>query len=136
VAVPNEGTNELPSDNKGRFMVGLFDRVNNVFKALSSDQQGNLLVSEAGVAEGILGSRTSVGTGATAIPTATLTRRKTIVVYNTTGSTCYLGNASVTTSTGFPLDAGKSVSLNLAAGVALYGICASGSATIATLEGA
>jgi hypothetical protein len=58
-----------------------------------------------------------------------------IAVYNNGASTVYLGGASVTTSSGFPLAAGASFAVDLKEnGDVLYGIVASGTVEVRTLE--
>ncbi len=79
---------------------------------------------------------TSVTTAATAIPAAALTFRRSILVTNNGSVAVYLGTSSVTTANGTPLAPAASLSLELSAGVVLYGIVASGTADVRTLEGA
>lgn len=73
----------------------------------------------------------SVGATATQILAAN-TSRAAILVTNNGSQIIYLGDASVTTSTGFPLAAGSTVGLPQTS--ALYGIVASSTATAGFLE--
>lgn len=57
----------------------------------------------------------------------------TLVNRHATVST-YIGAAGVTTGTGFELKAGESISVDLDAGEALYGIVTSGTGTVHVLE--
>lgn len=89
--------------------------------------------------EGIIGriksSATTVSTTATAIPATALTGRRSIVVQNTGANDIYLGASDVTTSNGYPLSAGESLSLDLDGAVILYGIVAAGTETVRIIEG-
>lgn len=49
-------------------------------------------------------------------------------------ATLYVGPAGVTSSTGFPVPAGTSITGDLEAGEALYGVLASGSGTASVLR--
>jgi hypothetical protein len=60
---------------------------------------------------------------------------ESVAVTNTHASaTVYLGGAGVTSSTGFPLVAGGSLSVDLDGTETLYGITASGSVTVGVLR--
>ena len=52
------------------------------------------------------------------------------VLLHTASGACYIGNASVTASTGFKIDNNTEVTLPLGAYEALYGITASGTDTV------
>jgi len=52
------------------------------------------------------------------------------VLLHTASGACYIGNASVTASTGFRIDNNTEVTLPLGAYEALYGITASGTDTV------
>lgn len=54
---------------------------------------------------------------------------QTVVVHAAAGS-CYIGNASVTASTGFKIDNGNKLTFPLGAYEALYAITSSGSDTV------
>jgi hypothetical protein len=58
--------------------------------------------------------------------------RVAVTIYNNGSATIYLGGAGVTTSNGLPLVAGASITINAMA--AVYGIAASGSQNVGTLE--
>jgi len=78
---------------------------------------------------------TSIGTSAVAIPATALTKRKSITVYNNdSGLTLYLGASAVTTSTGLPVLPGAYVTLELGPTLTIYGIVASGSVDVRSLE--
>lgn len=81
------------------------------------------------------GSSTTVTTTATAIPSSNATDRRSIILKNEGAVTVYLGGSAVTSSTGFPLEAGDTLPLDLGNDIILYGITASGSADVRTLEG-
>ena len=55
---------------------------------------------------------------------------KTLTAYNLGAAPVSLGNAAVTTSTGFTLPAGGSYSADLSYGDALYGVVASGTCRV------
>ena len=84
----------------------------------------------------ILASTTSVTTTATAIPATALSGRRSMVIHNNGTVTVFLGSSAVTTSNGLPLAAAEKQGLDLDDGVVLYGIVASGTADVRTLEGA
>lgn len=56
------------------------------------------------------------------------------VVRNNGAATVYIGTSTVTTSNGFPLESGREIAADLAAGDALYGIVASGTVECRVLE--
>jgi hypothetical protein len=80
-------------------------------------------------------STTTVNTTATIIPSTAASGRRSIEVYNNGSNTVFLGNSSVTTSTGMPLVAGGNKAYDLDDSVVLYGITASGSSDVRSLEG-
>ncbi len=61
-------------------------------------------------------------------------QRSRVVVRNRSTVVVYIGGPGVTTGTGFPLDPGDSVSVDLSAKESLYGIVASGTAAVAVLQ--
>jgi len=71
-----------------------------------------------------------------ALPAIALTGRRFITVYNGSGAPLYLGDSGVTTTNGLTLPNGSSMSLNLDAGVILYGIQAAAAGDIRVFEGA
>ena len=70
------------------------------------------------------GSAVSVATTATALHTFTA-ENQSVAVYNNGSATIYIGNASDTTSTGFPIAPGATFTTGGLAGEVLYGIVAS-----------
>ncbi len=81
-------------------------------------------------------SQASIGTSATSIVAARTgaagTGRIAATLYNSGSATVYVGASGVTTSTGMPLPAGASITLNTTA--AIYGVAASGTQTIGVTE--
>jgi hypothetical protein len=57
-----------------------------------------------------------------------------IMVHNNGAASVYLGGADVTTPTGFPLEAGESMAVDLRKGELLHGIVASGTVEVRVLE--
>ena len=78
---------------------------------------------------------TTVGTTATAIPATGMTGRLSVSIKNNGAATVYLGPSTVTTDNGYPLAAGAEISLDANANCPIYGIVASGTVDIRTLEG-
>lgn len=74
---------------------------------------------------------TTVTTTATLIDTSLATGREAALLRNNGAVTVYLGGSGVTTSTGFPLAAGES--LTLPRGASVYGIVASGTCNVRSL---
>ena len=68
------------------------------------------------------------------LPASALSNRKSIAVFNNGTVTVYLGDVSVTTSNGFPLQPGEKVSMDIANGIALYGITAGTACDVRVLE--
>lgn len=74
-----------------------------------------------------IGLRTSavvVGTSATPLPANPLEFRRALVVHNNSGTTIFLGDSSVTTSTGLPLAAGEKIAFDIQnnPNVVVYGV--------------
>lgn len=87
----------------------------------------------------IIGSTVSVTTSAGVVLAAPSPTKNglgiSVLVANTGSAPVYLGgDATVTTSTGFPLNAGSQVSVSMWPGEALYGIVASGTVTVNLLS--
>lgn len=57
-----------------------------------------------------------------------------VLVYNNGSSTVYIGGPSVTSTTGVPLTASNSISVDVYPGDVLYGITASGSVSCIVLS--
>lgn len=81
----------------------------------------------------VLSGAVSVATTATALPASALSARRVLWVYNNGAATIFLGPAGVTTSNGFPLLAGQSVSLAVGA-LVVYGIAAAGTVQARVME--
>lgn len=72
---------------------------------------------------------------ATAVPAANLTGRHSVTIQNLDAAIdCYLGDSTVTTSTGLKLSPGGSISLPLSEAVTIYAIAASGTPSVAAME--
>lgn len=85
------------------------------------------------------GRAVSVGTSATRLDTADDTGDRqageSLLVYNNSSVTIYIGGAGVTTSTGMPVAANSyGPGMDLQTGDALYGIVASGTAEMRVFE--
>jgi len=78
---------------------------------------------------------TTVTTTATAIPSSNLDYRKTILIKNIGSNTVYLGDSSVTTADGYPLEAGEEKSFDIGTDCTLYGITGSSTSEVRTIEG-
>lgn len=77
----------------------------------------------------------SVSATPTALPTTALSDRRSIMVYNNDSDTVYLGDASVTTSTGFPVPPSSySPSLDMGDTMVLYAVVGTGTADVRVLE--
>lgn len=81
----------------------------------------------------VLSGAVSVAATATALPASALSGRRALFVYNNGSATIFLGASGVTTSAGFPLLPGQSVSLETGA-LAIYGIVASGTVEARVME--
>lgn len=96
-----------------------------------TDIIGILDATGAGFAYGAI----SVGTSATAIPTANMGNRKAIIVRNNSNSVkVFVGDSNVTTGTGFPLLPSESMPFDLSSGANIYGIVSAGTAEVRYLE--
>lgn len=84
---------------------------------------------------GIRSSAVTVGTSATPLPVNPLEYRRALVIHNNGGTTIFLGDASVTTSTGLPLAAGEKIAFDIQnnPNVVVYGV-ASGDTEIRIME--
>ena len=87
------------------------------------------------IAGKVVNFATSVGDTAVTIPATAATGRIFLLVKNNGSNTVYLGDANVTSSNGYPLEAGDAVSFDLAQAVPLYGRTASGSSDVRSFEG-
>ena len=73
-------------------------------------------------------AQVSVSTSATLLVTAN--RADQLVYLHSSSGIIYLGNSDVTTSTGYRMDNGDKLSMQLSDNEALYGIVSSGTATM------
>lgn len=79
--------------------------------------------------------RVSVATSATLLDRTDTIRRGSLLVRNRGSAAVYLGASDVSTSTGFQLDAGESVSVDAETyPVGLYAVCASGTVSCHVLQ--
>jgi hypothetical protein len=97
---------------------------------------GNLVhvqrVSDQG-ASGFATSQVNVGTTATLLANGRDTRKAILITVDTAATTpVYVGGSTVTTSTGFRLNAGDAMELNTTA--AVYGIVSSGTVKVYVVE--
>ena len=105
--------------------------------AAGSNTVGNVGVNNNPVGSaGFAASQASIGTAAAQIVAARAgvagTGRIAATLYNAGSATVYFGASGVTTTTGMPLPAGASATINTQA--AIYGIAASGTQTIGIME--
>ena len=87
------------------------------------------------IAGKIVQSTTTVTTTATAIPATSAVGRKALMIINNGSNTVYLGASSVTTSNGYPLNAGDEKAFDIDELVVLYGITGTGTSDVRSLEG-
>lgn len=78
---------------------------------------------------------TTVTTTATKIPASIAEGRASIILLNNGSYTVYIGGSGVTAATGFPLEAGDNLPMDIGDDIDIYGITAEGSSEIRTLEG-
>lgn len=79
------------------------------------------------------GTRT-VTSSATAIPATAANDRKALILRNNGANEVYLGDANVTTSSGFPLKPGEIIALDVSKEVVVYGITAATSENVRFME--
>lgn len=88
----------------------------------------------------VTASAITVGTTATLLSGTDLGHRLSFAIRNTGTVTIYLGGPNVTTASGYPLDAGQSLGLDLrdqsGSAEEVYGIVSSGSSTARVLTAA
>ena len=77
----------------------------------------------------------TITTTATQIPANPLPTRKSVAIRNNGAATVYLGHSGVTTSNGYPLDAGKEFPIDIGEDVDVYGIVTTGTVEVRILEG-
>ena len=80
----------------------------------------------------------TIGATAVAIPTTTLSKRRTLIIMNnsTGGQILYIGNSSVTTADGFPIYPRATIRFDIEDDVEIYGVASAAGAAIHILEGA
>ena len=83
----------------------------------------------------ILATSVTVGTVAVPLPATSLANRRYIDIYNGSGQTIYLGDATVTTGHGRTLLTGESKDYWLDAGNVIWGIAAQDNLDVRCLEG-
>ena len=77
----------------------------------------------------------SVGTSATALPTSPFANRRSLIVFNNSANTIYIGNSDVTTTSGLPvLKDSYSPEFNAGSGMNLYGIASTGTNNVRVIE--
>lgn len=80
-------------------------------------------------------SRVTVTTSATRLDTANTAKSPNIIIRNRGSVAVYVGGSAVTSADGFQLDAGESLDVAVGAGnIGLYGITASGTASVHILQ--
>jgi hypothetical protein len=83
----------------------------------------------------VKGARVDVATSATALSQTDVLKTSAILVRNRGAAVVYLGGPDVTTSTGYQLDAGESISVEASVyAVGLFGVCAAGTVTCHVLQ--
>lgn len=81
-----------------------------------------------------LSATTTVAITATAIPATALSRRDTIVIYNNSAVTVFIGHAGVSIANGYPLKPSASITIDSDDSVVWYGIVAAGTANVRSIE--
>lgn len=76
----------------------------------------------------------TVGTTPTALPATALPNRRLLIVQNLSGATIYLGDSTMHVGSGMQLINSASFSIDLDAGVTLYGIEAAGARRVVVFE--
>lgn len=79
-------------------------------------------------------AQTTVGTGATMIVATAMNRRGLLITNMATGGTLYVGSASVTTATGFPVAASSTIDLTGIPVAGIYGVSTSSVNHVASIE--
>lgn len=95
-------------------------------------------VSINGLQGAYLSTLITVGTNGTALPSNQMVNRRSLIIYNGSGSTVYIGGAGVTASgsnQGFPVLANtSSPSFDAGQNMILYGVVSTGTANVNVLE--
>ena len=92
---------------------------------------GGNCVGPTGTGSTVFSGQQSCTTSAVALPSQGLANGIVVTALSSNSSTVYVGGASVTTSTGYPLAAGQSISYALANVSSIYVICSAASGGVA-----
>ena len=92
---------------------------------------GGTCVGPTGTGSTVFSGQQSCTTSAVALPSQGLANGIVVTALSSNSSTVYVGGASVTTSTGYPLAAGQSISYALANVSSIYVICSAASGGVA-----
>jgi hypothetical protein len=100
------------------------------------NSDGSINVGSANVSSLVLitGSSTWVGVTPTVIPSSNLSNRKSMSLRHNGGSIVYLGASSVTSGAGYPFYNGETMDIDISDAGTIYGIVATGSVNVRTLE--
>lgn len=83
----------------------------------------------------VLATQVTVAATATATPTTSISQRRSLIIYNNSSQTVYLGDENVNTNDGFPVPASQySPPMDLGDNVELYAIVSSGTADVRIFE--
>lgn len=82
----------------------------------------------------VVAAQVNVGTTATLLSADEGRDGSSVLVQAPSGVTLYVGGSGVTTTTGFPVPPGQTLSVDLPSFDAIYGVLASGSATASVLR--
>lgn len=115
-------------------MLKLAFRVILVYLLLSTPVYAAQKVDIESLRTGVITSTVPVSTSAIALPATALRGRKVIVITNTSSTTIYIGDSSVTTANGLPLIENQSFAADITDAIVLYGIAGSGSNDVRVLE--
>jgi hypothetical protein len=100
MSVPNENTTNLPKDTTNQPYVGLWDRINSVYKAITGNASGSLVqVNQKGTPT--ITKITSSG-----LVLAANTDRLIALIYNNGTDTAYLDHANPATTSSTPIPVG------------------------------
>lgn len=113
---------------------GLFVSLTNLYAGPPTNPQTPTIVDTAAL-PGFNTDQVSMNGTAKVICAAPATghSRGSVIIYNPSDVTLYIGKSTVTTSTGFPIPAGASVVLDRTY-AAIYGVITTGTATVSYIE--
>lgn len=97
------------------------------------DAAGNPIYAIA-IRSKLLPTAISVTSTRVKLPTTTLSQRLTCLVFNNGSETLYIGDITVTTANGMPINPNSSLSFAVEDGVDIYGIVATGPLNARVLE--